>query len=737
MIGLFCLFGYSPLLSAKGTPDGQKEVIVTKLPEEKSPLDSVETSLEGRIVDKEGNGIFAASIYLQAHYHIATVSREDGSFCLSFPNDFRNDTLVVSFIGFKTERMALKRFLPGESWTIVLKEDWMALNEVVVAANPEITEEFSLEKLEKLNIYLSPVAAGDPLNALSILPMSTNVSETANPEFRGSAANASQVVLNGINIANPVRNTQMNGMGNFSLFNTELIQHMNVYASNPPLTNGNSLAGLVDIKTTQHLEQNLTQIAASLANVGLLRAQKISENIFFQLYGNLQFSKPYLYLNDTQEMLQAFSSQDIGLNLHTNIGKSDFNYFAYFIDENFEGKEYHHSRKAHSKAEKQRIFSIFNWHHQWEKFHFEANLGQDWDKGEIQLAAQTSALEEVHYQGNLKFKYFLNDKLFLQAGISDEGFQMLCQSEEPAHYWDQRENAPLMKKGLFLEYHLPESFIYLRYREDKWIGGLGLRRRFCDKEKCSPWAYQAQLRYLSENHGSLQLSAGQYYAYVYPLLEDPRINMQQSRQLVLEYKYHSDYSRVSAALFLKQEKGEGYIGHLREYIPGTRNVRGAEFSFEQQWEALKLSASYTYLNAKEIWKDSVYSAHNDLPYFLKIQASHTNERFFTIACSAMFRPGLRYTPVNKGIFHEETESFRPVFGGYNSRRMKSYQRFDVSMNKVFVLPKEKMMVTFLSLSNIFNHHNQTGIVYSKDYSREIASCPMQLYSIYFGLQMSF
>ena len=92
--------------------------------------------------------------------------------------------------------------------------------------------------------YTNPLAAGDALKAITILPSSTNTDETANPALRGSSADRTRIMFNGVPIYSPVRNSQLNGLGNFSLFNTEMIHNMYVYASNPPLTFGNTSAGL-------------------------------------------------------------------------------------------------------------------------------------------------------------------------------------------------------------------------------------------------------------------------------------------------------------------------------------------------------------------------------------------------------------------------------------------------------------------------------------------------------------
>ena len=205
------------------------------------------------------------------------------------------------------------------------------LNEIILVAKNPISEKFSVTKVEKLDIYFNPVSNGDPLKAITILPSSTNIEETANPTLRGGSADRSRVYINGSPILNPVRNGQDNGLGNFSLLNTEIIDKQYVYASNPPLTYGNSSAGIVEIETNKNLKINNIQISTALSNIGFLVNKDLSKDVFFQLYANNQFSDAFIKLNKKGlPYLNKFESQDIGLNSRLNINKNlSFNTFNY------------------------------------------------------------------------------------------------------------------------------------------------------------------------------------------------------------------------------------------------------------------------------------------------------------------------------------------------------------------------------------------------------------------------
>ena len=110
-----------------------------------------------------------------------------------------------------------------------------------------------------------------------------------------------------------MRNTRIDGQGNFSILSPELFESEDVYASNPPLQYGNTIAGAVEIKTNSTLDVEETKISIGLANVGAFISERINENNFIQAYVNRQFSNLYLGANKKKsEFLKHFSSFDAG-----------------------------------------------------------------------------------------------------------------------------------------------------------------------------------------------------------------------------------------------------------------------------------------------------------------------------------------------------------------------------------------------------------------------------------------
>ncbi|WP_418511397.1 carboxypeptidase-like regulatory domain-containing protein [Corallibacter sp.] len=109
-----------------------------------------QTELKNKIVDFASFlPIENASVYIQ-NTTIGTVSNSDGKFVLSVPQEYQNDTLVVSSIGYKSFKTPVKDF--DNSLEIILEEDVASLSEVLIVADnrPKTGNEIVLKAIEEL-----------------------------------------------------------------------------------------------------------------------------------------------------------------------------------------------------------------------------------------------------------------------------------------------------------------------------------------------------------------------------------------------------------------------------------------------------------------------------------------------------------------------------------------------------------------------------------------------------------
>ena len=715
-------------------------------------------SVRGTVSDRGGEGVFAATVCLKPSLACVTVTDLDGHFAMEVPPHALRDTLIVSFIGYHTERFLLPdtKTVPGDTLfcRITLREDSHLLSSVVVEDNREITEEFSLEKLSQTDIWLSPVAAGDPLNAISFLPASTGTDESANPTFRGSRSTSSHVLLNGIPVANPVRNTQLNGMGNFSLFNNALIEDLTVYAGNPPLSKSSAVAGTADLTTTRRLTRSQTQCSLSLANIGVMRSQVLGHDStggnFLQAYSNWQFPQPYIALNHASDQISSFRTNDLGVNLHLvhPVDKQlSGNFYGYFIDECFEGGAYQYSRYEGSAADNRRWLGIGNLRYAFRQWVFSLNGGLDFQDGSIESGRSGGHETARRLNANASAKCFVSDRFYAEGGLALGFLKSDLESHRPADLYDPGDEPALTRVDTTLKSLNPEIFLYARYEPaDGWTAGAGLRWSLAGSADLNPAAvhpvrdvlsWQANLKRCFNRRHTVLLSVGQYHDLSSPGLNDASIAPMSSFQASAEYGFHEDECKIEGAVYYKEESGPDILTYSGECIFDERVVLGAEVSALRDFGRLRTSLSFTTMLAYTRYDGDLFLSDSHVPWSFKGLVQYATERQLTVALSGQARAGTRYTPVTGGVADESGAGYRPVFGAVNSAANSAYIRFDLTVNKVLYFEKGVQAVFFATLTNLFNRPNEAGPVYTYDYSAQAAAYTLQPYAIYFGLQLQF
>ncbi|PKQ60489.1 hypothetical protein BZG02_19240 [Labilibaculum filiforme] len=91
-------------------------------------------NIGGKITSQSANKSLAyASIGLRGR-HVGTISNQDGEFSLTVSSQNTNDTLVVSYVGFKNFEIPVAK-IPNKNLQIQLKEDFISLQEVIIRNN--------------------------------------------------------------------------------------------------------------------------------------------------------------------------------------------------------------------------------------------------------------------------------------------------------------------------------------------------------------------------------------------------------------------------------------------------------------------------------------------------------------------------------------------------------------------------------------------------------------------------
>lgn len=698
-------------------------------------------ALKGKVTDKKGNTIPGTGIWIPGHDR-GTLTDENGSFTLLLNAvDLQKDTVVFSCLGFETLKTALKYYDLDKEQEIVLQESSMSLEEVSVLARRPISEEFSVQRLSQLDIYQNPAANADPLKAITLLPASTNTDESANPSLRGSNAERSRVIVNGMPVNSPVRFSQLNNIGNFSLFNTAMISHEYVYASNPPLAYGNSTAGIVEIETySDPLPKSGTQASLSLGSAGFMRNQRLhSDSNYVQLYGNYGFGDGLIRLNKKtiDDRLNSYHTLDGGVNLHLKTGSySSLNLYSYVTREKSNYRMWMYTWEENAVKEKTRNFNIISFRYQKERNGISFSHGNDFSREHLQFGNMLYQPRSVRFYTTAGYKR-VEDRITAQAGISHEyaSFDM-NDSRMPSYYYAMSPRSPFHMQDSLISQHRAEAYVYGKgYLTKRFILSGGVRMGLPLSGQSFRLSRQVGLRYNWNKQHSTLLGIGKYYGQAEPNYYNLSYLPQTATHYTLDYQFSRGKTKIQGAVYYKEETGD----YTTNYIDRSnrRKILGAELFMQQEMIThFNVSGSYTYLRSKEKINGSTFPASNSLPYLVKLSVSYQNLRVGTFALSYMARSGLRFTPVTGSEYDPATQFYAPIYEQpINSAQMKPYHRIDFTANKLLFIG-ESTLITYCAINNILNIKNNKERLYNGDYSRfsyDYYDCRI----IYFGMMFNF
>ncbi len=694
---------------------------------------SAQYRISGTVNDKRGNPVFAANVYIKSDPGRGVATDFDGQYNLQFTS--LTDTLIVSHISYKQRYFVVEDIDLSSNFTIVLYDKTRTIKEIIVTAGDPVSEQFSAVKLKQMQIYLNPVAQGDPLKAITVLPASTTVNETANPSLRGSVADRSRVVLNGVPVYNPVRANQLNNQGFFSLFNTSIIDKQYVYASNPPLTQGNTSAGLVEIYTLQQLERNQLSISTSLASTGLFLSHKIKgAKSFIQLYGNYQFSDAFVTIQrDKLPTIKSFYTKDIGVNLHSKTGKkTEMNSYNYYIDEAFNGNYNVYNYSGDIATNKQRFFSVNNLKYYTTKGILSINNGINISDQTFGFGSINSDQKVKQIYGSINYKWLLSESLNIQIGVTCDHQEHRFNDNISMLYSDVNTNLLVHRADTAINNTILEGYIYNKWSvtDRLWLSA-GLRTNIPVNNIKSYYSAQLALRYDLSKGKSLLLSGGKYNSFSVPNYYNKSYNLLSAYQLALDFTMDYKNITVKPALYYKIEDGDNVIDNI--YNADKTETFGVELYAEYSFLTyLKLMFANSYINQSIRVGNKEYKGASNFNYLLKTTLQYNNPKLFSVSVTYVARPGTYYTPVNGAGYNNLYNIYQPNYDiNKYSSQYNSYNRVDISLNRYIKL-KRYAIVAFATVNNIFNTKNQSSAYYNKDYTAKMFN-HYQYRTVYVGV----
>lgn len=654
--------------------------------------------IKGQVIDAgSGEDLIGTHVYLLSNWRRGAITDIEGRFSLELNQTEMNDSLIVSYVGFREVVIPI-----SENIIIELEAIETSGETIVVTANPLIAEEFKYIEIRKIDIYTNPSAKADPILAVNSLPSSTTTDESANISLRGSSPLETGVFLNSVPIYDAVRYSQLNGIGTFSIFNTAIIQNVTVFPGNPPLEFGNVTSGIISMQTDERvLDGNANSLILSLANIGFSREQKLNGRQSLKLFTNWQPSGPIKRLNERAlEDIKAFTSNDLGLYWYGNGESASWKILSYSVTEGYQFNFEHPSFTGIFDQEKQRSFLISSIDKPLGNGALSFNNGLSYSNGDY--AYSNVAFNVKKKDLFLGVNYLLSNSDFsLKTGVSYDfrnstingSFHQLSHALGVNHPTTQISEQAYVK--------VLEGYGYFKYFLSENIAlGSGLRKNIPLDEDKSYLSSQVNVSY-SDDGWTLTLGAGTYHkSGIRENTGEPFES--ESRQKSIDIKRDKSGLEIALSLFDK----EGSINDM------NYSAMGAELFTDYRISSkVSASASFTFLDAESEGQGYTY----DLSYFARGNVSYSPGRFWTIESTLVAREGTTFSEVTSASYNNTLDVYEPVFA-QNLTRLSQYSNIGLSISKIFTVSEKMNVIAFASLNNVFDHKNVRDFEYNSDYT---------------------
>lgn len=675
-------------------------------------------TVKGRILDAGSKeALIGAHVYLLKNWRKGSISDVEGKFSLNLDASDLQDSLIVSYIGFREKIVPVRKVM-----IIELVEIETAGETVTITAKPLIAEEFKYMEIKKIDIYTNPAAKADPILAVNTLPSATTTDESANISLRGSSPLETGVFMNNVPIYDAVRYSQLNGIGTFSIFNTAIIKGVTVFPGNPPLEFGNTTSGTIAMQTDdQVLEDNANSFVVSLANIGYSREQKLNDKQSLKLFTNWQPSGPIKLLNEEAlEDIESFTSNDLGIYWYGNGNAIRWRILNYSIREGYQFNFSHPSFSGIFDQKKRRNFLISTVERSVGSGVISVNNGMSYSHGDYSYSNVAFDVRKKDFF--LGINHLLTrTKFSLKTGVSYDYRFSTVQGNFHEFGYALNSNHPTIELNEEADIKVLEGYAYFKYFISERIAfGAGLRKNIPTEGVDGYLSKQTNVSYTDEVW-TITLGTGVYFKN--GLMENTGEPFySESIQKSIDIKRIKNGVELALSLFDKT----GEIDDVKYAAIGAEVFTNYRLSSK-----LNVSASFTFLDAES--EQEVYTY--DLSYFIRGNISYSPGRFWTIESTLVAREGTTLSEVESASYDGSLDVFEP---NYNEQptRLAPYANVGLAVSKIFAISEKMNVIAFASLNNVFDRSNIRNYDYNFNYSESEISLYSQRTG-YLGVVINF
>jgi hypothetical protein len=694
-----------------------------------SNMATAQTVISGRVKDEKGNALPFASVYLDKSIS-GTITDTSGKYSFSV-SEKGKQLLVASCIGYQTSRDSISLNGKAIVHNVVLKENSVAVQEVVITAGAfEANNDKDVSVLKPLDIYTNAGAGGDIMGAFRTLPGNQAQSEQTGLFVRGGDASESSVIIDGMVVQNPFT-SNVPGVSQRSRFTPFQFQGMSFSSGGYSARYGQALSSILELNTFDLPESSNLNLSAGMTGLAASGTKKwISSAIEFSAHydntgpflhlakSNFQYSKApegggssikYTHSGSHKDLLKCFVKYDgysSGIDIPNPYTPGTF--IPYGLS----------NKNLYSNISYSRLINKISIHTQ-----FSGSTNSD----EIKWNTLPATNKDWRLQWRGEVVYYVNEKLKILMGTEIQRYKF-------SQTYDT----------LQLNYNelITAGYIESEWKPIKWFAlKAGLRYEnsiLLDKNNLAP---RLALAVGTGVYSQISLATGMFYENPDKkyLLEGFRPNFQEANHYIINFQrikndrtfrveaYYKSYNQLVRELTnqfdpnsyryinpnaLINNSGNGYAQGIEFFWRDKASIHNFDYWF-----------SYSYIDTKRLYENYLAKAS---PTFIADNNLNILAKYFIEVLQ--LNVGLSYTYASGRPYYNPQSAFL-------SDRTPEYRNLSANMSYLMTIGKY-FAVAYISVDNIPGRKNIFGYRYSPDGSQRYPVLPALDRWVYAGFTIS-
>ena len=552
--------------------------------------------------------------------------------------------------------------------------------------------------LTPLDIVTTAGSMGNIVAALGKLPGAQIAGENGRLMVRGGDPSESQTYINGILVGQPYT-ASANGVPVRGRFSPFLFKGTNFSTGGYGAEFGNALSGILNLTSSQAIEEPKTELSFSTVGLGLSNSQKWG-NSSLSLNASYTNLKPYISLINQNITWHKPYEQASGEAIFRNKGKHHFfNLYASFAAEDFSFTDYsvQYSQDIKTAIKSNNYYLNSNLvYYLPSNWKLETGLGVSYLDRNLHYYEFRIPTKEIGSHAKALFKKNANrwNLMFGAEHFYNDVDEKFSQgSDNPFSYGFKRSMGAVSSEAQYKFLSTMSLDLGLRYMDN-----------FKDQHTLEP---RAALAYIPSKNHMVSFSYGKYHQDPNPDIFkfDSNLKWQSAEHYIFNYTFNQKGQMLRLEGFFKNyDKLITYNSYIPQYNStftnnGYGKVKGIDFFWKDSKTIPNLQywISYSYTDSKKLERNYEYA----------VQPSYLAKHYFSIVGKywiANWRSqlGLTNTYISGRPYNN------PNLNGFMQSMTKAQN--DLSFSWSFLLTQQKIL--FFSVTNILGNRPIYGYEYS-------------------------